>query len=224
MPGFRANSRGWPGSIVIGAVLAGVLAVSLPVAARAQSSGDESSTGSEPEPAIEWNFRPQETPSREVSGEDLEERWAAPFAVESRGSSAPREPREVVVVRGNPALVAADSGETAAVVVVEEGEGLPAPIEELAQNAEAEVLEEEDGEGSVARGSSESASSGEAEEPAVAETEPDRSHTVTRGDTLYGIARRYGVSADAIRGANELEGDIVRLGQTLVIPEEETTR
>lgn len=45
-----------------------------------------------------------------------------------------------------------------------------------------------------------------------------RTHTVTRGETLFGLARRYGVSADSIRRANDMETDQVRIGQTLVIP------
>lgn len=60
--------------------------------------------------------------------------------------------------------------------------------------------------------------------PAAGARAAPRTHTVTRGDTLFGIARRYGVSADALRAANRLSDDVVRLGQTLVIPREETTR
>ncbi len=45
-----------------------------------------------------------------------------------------------------------------------------------------------------------------------------RTHKVVRGDTLFGIARKYGVSAAAIRSANQLEDDNVKLGATLVIP------
>ncbi|ORE98245.1 peptidoglycan DD-metalloendopeptidase family protein [Aurantimonas sp. 22II-16-19i] len=42
--------------------------------------------------------------------------------------------------------------------------------------------------------------------------------TVASGDTLNGIARKAGVSADAIRQANNLDSDTIRLGQTLMIP------
>jgi membrane-bound lytic murein transglycosylase D len=45
-----------------------------------------------------------------------------------------------------------------------------------------------------------------------------RRHTVAAGETLYGLSRRYGVTVDAIRRANDLEGDTVRPGQALVIP------
>jgi LysM repeat protein len=41
---------------------------------------------------------------------------------------------------------------------------------------------------------------------------------VQAGETLYGLARRYGVGVDAIRAANRLSGDTLRPGQRLVIP------
>lgn len=44
------------------------------------------------------------------------------------------------------------------------------------------------------------------------------SHTVVRGDTLGGIARRYGVSTSAIKQANGMTSDTVVLGRKLVIP------
>jgi murein DD-endopeptidase MepM/ murein hydrolase activator NlpD len=47
-----------------------------------------------------------------------------------------------------------------------------------------------------------------------------RAHEVVRGDTLFGLARRYGVSVAALVAANRLpsERSALRLGQRLVIP------
>jgi len=52
--------------------------------------------------------------------------------------------------------------------------------------------------------------------PAIAST-----HTVVRGDTLWGLSRKYGVSVDSLRAANEMAPDDnnIRLGQELNIPE-----
>jgi N-acetylmuramoyl-L-alanine amidase len=44
------------------------------------------------------------------------------------------------------------------------------------------------------------------------------SHVISRGDTLSEIAERYNVSTSAIRAANKLSGDRIRVGQTLRIP------
>ena len=43
-------------------------------------------------------------------------------------------------------------------------------------------------------------------------------HVIARGDTLSEIAARYNTSAAAIRAANRLNGDKIRVGQTLSIP------
>lgn len=43
-------------------------------------------------------------------------------------------------------------------------------------------------------------------------------HDVKRGDTIGDVARRYGVSVEAIRGANNLNSNILRVGQSLMIP------
>jgi LysM repeat protein len=43
-------------------------------------------------------------------------------------------------------------------------------------------------------------------------------HTVKKGDTLSGIAGRYGSSVSAIQRANGIKGSLIRIGQSLVIP------
>lgn len=52
--------------------------------------------------------------------------------------------------------------------------------------------------------------------PAAAAT----THTVTRGDTLWALSRKYGVSVSALRQANGMmaNDDTIRIGQTLQIP------
>ena len=44
------------------------------------------------------------------------------------------------------------------------------------------------------------------------------SHVISRGDTLSEIAERYNVSMSAIKSANKLSGNTVRVGQRLTIP------
>ena len=46
----------------------------------------------------------------------------------------------------------------------------------------------------------------------------DVRYTISRGDTLSGIAVRYGVSTERIRRANKLSNDAIRVGQVIVIP------
>ncbi len=45
-----------------------------------------------------------------------------------------------------------------------------------------------------------------------------RYHNIAKGDTLWGISRRYKVSIPAIKTANGLSSDLIRPGQTLRIP------
>ena len=40
-------------------------------------------------------------------------------------------------------------------------------------------------------------------------------HTVIKGDTLFGISRKYGTSVDALRSMNSISGDLIRPGQSL---------
>ncbi|ADN00167.1 N-acetylmuramoyl-L-alanine amidase AmiB [Dickeya dadantii] len=57
-----------------------------------------------------------------------------------------------------------------------------------------------------------------ATEPAQIATGATVRHTVATGETLSGIAARYGVSMSAIRDANRLKKDVVWVGQRLKIP------
>ncbi|ROR32026.1 N-acetylmuramoyl-L-alanine amidase [Inmirania thermothiophila] len=43
-------------------------------------------------------------------------------------------------------------------------------------------------------------------------------HVIRRGETLAEIARRYRVSVDDLRAANDLRGDLIRVGRVLRIP------
>ncbi|MEL7543664.1 MAG: LysM peptidoglycan-binding domain-containing protein [Pseudomonadota bacterium] len=54
--------------------------------------------------------------------------------------------------------------------------------------------------------------------PRPLQTGHGRKITVVKGDTLYGIARRTGVSVSAIKSANALAGNSIRIGQRLIIP------
>ena len=46
----------------------------------------------------------------------------------------------------------------------------------------------------------------------------DKTYVVKSGDTLFKIAKNYGVSAKALRSANQLRTDQIKVGQKLVIP------
>jgi LysM repeat protein len=43
-------------------------------------------------------------------------------------------------------------------------------------------------------------------------------YSVQAGDTLFSIARRFGVALDALMAANRLSNNSISVGQTLVIP------
>ncbi len=45
-----------------------------------------------------------------------------------------------------------------------------------------------------------------------------RRHTISRGDTLGGIADHYDISLASLKSANGISSDIIRIGQVLVIP------
>lgn len=43
-------------------------------------------------------------------------------------------------------------------------------------------------------------------------------HTVIKDDTLYNISKRYGVSLNELKQANQISGSSIQLGQNLLIP------
>lgn len=43
-------------------------------------------------------------------------------------------------------------------------------------------------------------------------------HVVQKGDALYKISKRYGISVETIQNANNLQNSLIRIGQRLVIP------
>ena len=45
------------------------------------------------------------------------------------------------------------------------------------------------------------------------------SYTIQKGDTLFGISRKFGASVDAIQSANGMSGTTIYAGQTLAIPQ-----
>lgn len=54
--------------------------------------------------------------------------------------------------------------------------------------------------------------------PAASSGGGERSVTVKGGDTLTGIAKRHGTSVAALRSANGLTGDLIKVGQKLNLP------
>jgi LysM repeat protein len=54
--------------------------------------------------------------------------------------------------------------------------------------------------------------------PVAAATPAGRRYTVRSGDTLSGIAATFGTTVKAIKAANELDSNVIRPGQVLVIP------
>jgi LysM repeat protein len=54
--------------------------------------------------------------------------------------------------------------------------------------------------------------------PQPTEAQPAVTHVVEHGNTLYAIAKQYGVTVDAIRQANGLTSNDLSVGQHLYIP------
>lgn len=57
----------------------------------------------------------------------------------------------------------------------------------------------------------------------IDESKQDGTYTVKLGDTLYGVARTYGVTVDELKRANNLTNNILTVGQVLNIPKQTGT-
>jgi peptidoglycan DL-endopeptidase LytF len=64
----------------------------------------------------------------------------------------------------------------------------------------------------------ETAASVPSEPPKTSGTE----YTVAAGDTVWGISSRYKIDVDTLRKANQLQSDMLQIGQTLIIPATKT--
>ena len=61
--------------------------------------------------------------------------------------------------------------------------------------------------------------SGQAQPPQQMQQQPaGQTYTVQSGDTLYEIANRFGTTVSALKSANNLTSDMIRVGQVLSIP------
>ncbi|MDE6145695.1 MAG: LysM peptidoglycan-binding domain-containing protein, partial [Muribaculaceae bacterium] len=121
----------------------------------------------------------------------------------------------------------------------------PKPKEDVSQQGQVDVIYEDPAQQQseatavVSESAAAAAAVVEGEEPTVpdvlaAEAEPEfesasdgpeapaapesHIHKVAKGDTLYSLSKRYGVSVDAIRQANGLKDSSLRIGQRLKIP------
>lgn len=54
--------------------------------------------------------------------------------------------------------------------------------------------------------------------PRVEAASAPKSHTVAKGETLAKIARTYGVSVAELKSANNMPGDLIKIGQVLQVP------
>jgi len=177
-----------------------VLGLSSPATLAGQSSSGVREAPARPtaDDAIDWDFEPGER-SGSPSASDLEERWATPFAVESRGRPAEREER-AVVVRRSQLEVAADSGETAAVVEVEEGEGIRSRMTVLARGVtertsdSSVVVAADEPSGAAAEDAGGAEEGREDEEEAAGGDEGDAAYRAEAGDT--GLATDGGDKTD----------------------------
>lgn len=57
----------------------------------------------------------------------------------------------------------------------------------------------------------------------IGETPSGTTYTVKSGDSLWNIAKKFGISVEELKAANNLSSNLLNIGQVLKIPEEEVT-
>jgi len=60
--------------------------------------------------------------------------------------------------------------------------------------------------------------SGTSDQPLIASTTSFRHYAVAKGDTLYSLARRFGISVKSLVKTNQLKGTTIKYGMTLRVP------
>jgi LysM repeat protein len=209
----------------------------LPAVASAQIPTD---TAAKPDTALV-----SPAPAAPAVPDAIRRSWEAPFAVESSGRPPARGPRSVVILRDTtraravPPVAAAAKAPAASTPTASSRPRTPAPASSpAAAGTVTHRIEWGETWYGIAREYGVSSRDLAAANPGV---NPDhlisgevlriprgaskavarRTHTVADGETLWAIARRYGVGTEALRRANHLTGTRVRVGQTLIIPQEE---
>lgn len=154
----------------------------------------------------------------------MEEVWKAPFAVEHRGTRPDRQQRPRVVQIASPLTLAsaepvsepaAEPSATAAPT------SLAAPAPAAPRRTSEPLLGETVPPRPAARPPATRTPTTPAARTRAQPARPAtgaRTHVVAQGETLFGLARRYGVSVDNLRSANKLPDNNIRIGQRLVIP------
>jgi LysM repeat protein len=95
----------------------------------------------------------------------------------------------------------------------------PAPVAEPAEPEPVKLVAPKPAPAPVAIAEKKPAPKAEPKPAAKTTSSGSRSHTMAKGDTLYGLARKYGVSAAAIQKANNItKPESIRDGAKLIIP------
>lgn len=184
--------------------------------------GQEPPGGPEPEPGptvlgVEVaQSEPSPPPEPEPS---LEDRWRAPFAVQSSGDIAPRPPRPMpsIARRGAEGRAEDRAGETPAGAA--SGSGTPAPGDGPGDRTDGteEPVAIPAAPASPTDGTP--AARGDRTGDAVAAAGV-RTHRVEWGETWLGLARRYGVRSSGLAALNPgVDPERLRAGEVLRVPD-----